>query len=130
MANGFAYYSKGHLPNCVMAIYCWVCRTRCPSSTECAFPMSYRNRHECWGIVVLPGCDANLKFHMFSTKSTGSTNDVIAWDISAVKAMLDDGKLPHPFHFIGDEAFRNEQQMLVPWSLSGGRFLATIAMQL
>ena len=36
--------------------------------------MAYRNRHDCWGLVVLAGCDARCRFTMFSCKNCGSTN--------------------------------------------------------
>jgi hypothetical protein len=119
MADGFSYYSHGHMANCVMAIDGWVCRTRQPYATEVEFPSSYRNRHECFGLVVLAGCDANKKFRMLSCKSSGSTNDVVAWDISLVKNMIDDGNLPRKYYIVGDEAFCNTGQVLVPWSGRG-----------
>ena len=42
-------------------------------------------RHDCWGIVVMAGCSANLIFHMFSCISGGSTNDTIAWEMSELQ---------------------------------------------
>lgn len=119
MAREFSYWSKNKMNNCVLAIDGWVCRTRCPMKTEVEHPMSYRNRHECFGIVVLAGCDARMKFHMFCCVSAGSTNDIMAWHFSAMKQLLDSGGLPYPYYFIGDEAFINTDQFLVPWSGRG-----------
>lgn len=118
-ANNFAAFSHGHLKYCVLAIDGWVCRTRCPTDTEVRFPMSYRNRHECFGIVVLAGCFANLKFGMFSCISCGSTNDTMAWDLCAMNRAVEEGLLPKQYYFIGDEAFVNRDQFLVPYSGSG-----------
>ena len=60
MADEFKYWSKNTMTNCVLAIDGWVCRTRCPTKKEVELPMSYRNRHGCFGIVVLAGCDARF----------------------------------------------------------------------
>lgn len=120
-ARAFSKFSHGHMTECTLAIDGWVCRTRCPTVNEVQFPMSYRNRHDCFGIVVLAGCFANLKFGMFSCVSCGSTNDVMAWDFCAMKAELDKGSLPERYYFIGDEAFVNTNQFLVPYSGTGLR---------
>ena len=117
--EGFSRYSHGHLRNCTLAIDGWVCRTRKPQKHEVSDPLAYRNRHDCWGIVVLAGCDSNLRFRMFSAISSGSTNDVLAWDCCEMKKLLEEGALPHPFYWIGDEAFINTAQFLVPWSGRG-----------
>jgi hypothetical protein len=119
IAEGYALYSKGHLKDCVLAIDGWVCRTRKPQATEVDNPMAYRNRHGCWGLVVLAGCDAELRFRMFSAVSTGSTNDVLAWEFCEMKRLLESGELKAPYFFIGDEAFINATQLLVPWSGRG-----------
>jgi hypothetical protein len=116
IAEGFNRFSHQRLSNCVMAIDGWVCRTRQPRRDEVLCPMGYRNRKGCYGIVVLAGCDANTKFLMFSCQSTGSTNDYLAWKWCTVKELLDEGHLPNQFYFIGDEAFINCNQFLVPWS--------------
>jgi hypothetical protein len=122
LADEFKVYSHGELNGCVTAIDGWVAQTRKPSSKEVQDVMAYRNRHDCWGIVVLAGCDARCRFTMFSCKNTGSTNDTIAWDLSDMKKLLDDGKLHNKFYLIGDEAFSCSNQLLVPYS---GRGLGT-----
>ena len=119
MATQFAKFSHNKMTNCVLAIDGWVCRTRCPTAKEVKYPMSYRNRHGCFGIVVLAGCDAMLRFHMFSCVSAGSTNDIMAWTFCSMKHLLDNGHLPEPYYFVGDEAFICSQQFLVPWSGRG-----------
>ena len=61
MANGFNRYQP---ENCTLAIDGWVCRTRQPFVWETEFPSSYRNRHECFGIVILGGFVCGLAFQV------------------------------------------------------------------
>ena len=65
MATDFATYSNGELRGCVTAIDGWVARTRKPHHREVEDIMAYRNRHGCWGLVVLAGCDARCRFTTF-----------------------------------------------------------------
>ena len=119
--EGFAPFSHGAMTGCTMAIDGWVCRTRQPRSSEVRNPLLYRNRHDCWGLVIVAVCDANLRFLMFSNKNAGSTNDILAWDVSEMKHLLDGGELSQQFYWIGDEAFVNSNQLLVPWAGRGLR---------
>ena len=120
MAEEFSQFSYGELFGCVSAVDGWVARTRKPFPSEVSDITAYRNRHGCWGLVVLAGCDAKCRFTMFSCVNSGSTNDCTAWDLSEMKAILDAGKVPDRFFFIGDEAFSCTNQFLVPY---GGRGL-------
>jgi hypothetical protein len=119
MAAGFSDYCGGELSNCVLAVDGWVCRTRQPFAKKVENQVSYRNRHECFGLVVMAGCDSNCKYYMFSCISAGSTNDIFAWDCSAMKENLDNHLLAPKCYFIGDEAFTNGPQFLTPWSGHG-----------
>lgn len=119
IAEGFASCANGVLKNCVMAIDGWVCKTRQPFASEVDSPMHYRNRHDCFGLVVLAGCDAQKRFLMLSCKNTGSTHDSQAWEMSRMKHALDNNELPEQYYFIGDEAFCCTNQFLVPWSGRG-----------
>lgn len=117
ISDGFARFSKGHMKECIMAIDGWVCKTLQPNAIDVGGNVSaYRNRKSCWGIVVLAGCDADCKFSMFSANYSGSTNDCLAWDMCAMKH---DGLIPSQYYFIGDGAFSNTAQFLVPWSGTG-----------
>lgn len=62
MAEAFSQCSQGQMEHCVLAIDGWVMKTRAPFSNEVLFPSAYRNRHMCFGIVILAVCGANLKF--------------------------------------------------------------------
>jgi len=118
-SNEFSTYSHGELLGCVTAIDGWVAKTRKPFRSEVTDVMAYRNRHDCWGLVVLAGCDARCNFTMFSCVNSGSTNDTIAWELSEVKRLLDINRLPNQFYLIGDEAFQCTNQLLVPYSGRG-----------
>jgi len=123
LADEFSILSHGELEGCVTAIDGWVAQTRKPYPIEAEDIMAYRNRHGCWGLVVLAGCDARCRFTMFSCKNSGSTNDCIAWELSLLKKLIiDDHRLPAQFFLIGDEAFSCCNQLLVPYS---GRGLGT-----
>jgi hypothetical protein len=119
MAKDFETYGSEELHGCITAVDGWVARTRKPFVTEVTDVMSYRNRHDCWAILVLAGSDAKCRFTMFSCMSSGSTNDCIAWDLCGLKRQISNGMLPKQFYIIGDEAFICTEQFLVPYSGRG-----------
>ena len=105
---------------CLMAIDGWVCQTRKPTKDEVFDVNKFRNRYGIWGFVVLAGCDAKTKFCMWSCVSSGSTNDIVAWNHSKLKQeYYDKGKIPPKYFFIGDEAFSCNEQFLVPYGGKG-----------
>lgn len=119
-SDEFSAYSHGFMKGCVMAIDGWVARTRKPHVTEVESITSYRNRHGCWGLVVMAGCDARCRFNMFSVISSGSTNDALAWEMSAMKDIIENqNRLPQEFYAIGDEAFTTTDQLLTPYGGHG-----------
>jgi hypothetical protein len=120
LSDEYASYTNGQMKGCIMAIDGWVARTRKPFVSEVGDVNAYRNRHGCWGLVILAGCDARCRFLMWSCKNSGSTNDCLAWSISQMKVEMDAGRLPCDFYIIGDEAFSCTDQLLVPY---GGRGL-------
>ena len=85
MGASLSRTSSDHWRGCIMAIDGWVCVTRKPFKTEVHVVMKFRNRKSVWGIVVLAGCGVNLKFHMWSCTSSGSTNDIMAWRYSSLR---------------------------------------------
>lgn len=115
IAQEFSFFSKGHMTGCVLAIDGLVIKTRVPYTSEVENINAYHNRHDCFGLVVLAGCDSNLKFNLFSCCSSGSTNDSLAWEMCTLKRVLDEKLLPKKYYFIGDEAFACGPQMLSPW---------------
>jgi hypothetical protein len=116
----FAKFSGDHLKDCVMAVDGWVCKTRQTTKKEVGPAIaSYRNRKQCFGIVVLAGCDASCKFTLLSVKSSGSTHDCIAWENSNMKQYIDNGLLPKQYYFIGDDGFVCTNQFLTPYAGTG-----------
>ena len=116
VANGFTRFTGGELWGCVSAIDGWVCITRKPNQCEVRDVMAYRNRHGCWGLVVLAGCDADCRFNIFSCMNSGSTNDCLAWDLSSAHSVVEDPNWPSDFYVIGDEAFVCTNNFLTPYS--------------
>ena len=120
-AAEFAALSRNRMTRCVMAVDGWVCETRQPTKSEVGAEtvLTYRNRKSCWGIVCIAGCDARCRFLMMSAKCSGNTHDHVAWDSTTMATLLEAGVLPEEYYFIGDEAFVNTNQFLIPWSGTG-----------
>jgi hypothetical protein len=103
----------------LLAIDGWVMWKRMPTKREVSNSRSSRNRKGMWGIVVLAGCDANTKFHLWNASNTGSTIDCTAWDRCGLKLLIDQGRWPDGYYVLGDEAFSCMDYFLVPWGGSG-----------
>ena len=58
LSEEYSTFCNGQLRGCVTAIDGRVAKTRKPFRSEVEDVMAYRNRHDCWGLVVLAGCDA------------------------------------------------------------------------
>lgn len=54
---------------------------------------------------------------MFAAKWSGSTHDYLAWETCSFKNILN--QLPDEYYVIGDEAFVNTNNFLIPWSGRG-----------
>ena len=104
---------------CILAIDGLAVKTRCPYKWEVTNRKDFRNRKGGFGIVVLAGSDIRGKFHFANTNHAGSTNDIIAWEESALYEAIKNGRIPAQFFIIGDEAFTNINQVLSPWSGRG-----------
>ena len=74
--EGFKSQCYGAISGCVMAIDGWVCKTRCPNTSETDNQVCFRNRKGCFGLVVLAGCNHRAQFTMVSAKFPGS---MITW---------------------------------------------------
>ena len=120
VAADYERASHGVLRHCVSALDGWVVRTRKPTVKEAGLSVkSYRNRKGFWGVLVLAGCDAKCRFNIFSCQWSGGTHDCMAWEGCEMSRVLARGQLPEKYYFIGDEAFVNSPQFLVPWSGRG-----------
>lgn len=118
--QGFAAHSFGRLRGCVMAVDGWVVKTRQPYKSEVENINCFRNRKECFGLVVIGGVDSECRFNLLSVKSPGSTNDCIAWEFTNHYTDIHCRKLlPPNMFYIGDEGFVNTDSFLTP--ISGNR---------
>jgi hypothetical protein len=116
-SDGFARLSRGHLHGCVSAIDGWVGVTRQPTIKEVGpCVSSYRNRKQCFGLVIMAGCDSTCKFNIFSCQTSGGTHDSLAWEMTSASRMIEAGELPNEFFIIGDEAVESTNHLLTPWS--------------
>lgn len=119
LANGLTRFTGGELWGCVSAIDGWVCVTRKPHQSEVGDVTAYRNRHGCWGLVVLAGCDADCRYNIFSCVNSGSTNDCLGWDVCEASKVVEHSDWPSDFYVIGDEAFVCTNNFLTPYSGRG-----------
>jgi len=119
LANGFTRCTNGELFGCVSAINGWVCKTRKPHQSEVGDVMAYHNRHGCWGLVVLAGCNADCHYNIFSCMYSGSTNYCLAWDVSTASKIVEHDDWPSNYYIIGDEAFVCTKNFLTPYSGRG-----------
>jgi hypothetical protein len=133
----FAQCSKGHMQGCVIAIDGWYCPTRAPFDNEVENITTYFNRHQGYGLVVLAGCDAKLKFNMFNVNNCGSTNDCLAYSMCYMRDVIENdinsdvfnhnivpdsvpnasGSRPKTKYYygVGDSAFTTTSNLLSPW---------------
>lgn len=65
--------------------------------------------------MALAVSDVRGKFLSFSVGHSGSTHDSLAWETSGLGKKVAAGALPDPYFIIGDDAFANTDQLLVPW---------------
>ncbi len=115
MSDGFSAHSNGAMNGCVLAIDGLAVRVRQPYKTETKNTRSWRCRKGGFALIVMAGSDVRGKFYMATANHSGSTNDCIVWECSALQAAIRDGLLDERFFIIGDEAFSNTQQVLSPW---------------
>jgi hypothetical protein len=53
-------------------------------------------------------------------KCPGSTNDILAWELSKIKReVIDSGLLPDKYYFISDEALQCTESVLTPFGGKG-----------
>ena len=61
-------------------------------------------------------CDSNRKILSLSLLCPGAVPDVLAHLKSQMHRAIETGKLPDPFHFIGDNAYPKSEKMLTPFT--------------
>lgn len=115
MRAGFNARNNSVMDGLVMVIDGLLVRTRCPTKDEVPDPKSYVHRKGGFGILVMAGCDASAKFRSLTAKNTGSTNDNVAWETSALGDALSANRLAADYFIGGDEAFTCTESLVSPW---------------
>jgi hypothetical protein len=65
----------------------------------------YRNRKNCFGLIVAAFCDAFCRFRYFEVSWPGSTNDITAYKQTHLYRMFVKGMIPSKYHMVLDEAY-------------------------
>lgn len=73
----------------------------------------YSGSKSAYGMNVQAMCTADYRFCAVSTISPGSTNDWVAWLRSSLHKAV--GRLPSPYHIIGDAAYPVSEKLLTPY---------------
>lgn len=123
LSDGFGLHSNGIMKGCVMAIDGMAIRTRKPFKSEVENTKTFRCRKGGFAIILMAGADINGRFVMATANHSGSTNDSLAWETTALHNAIVNGELPSEYFIIGDEAFSCSDQILSPWPGRGiGRY--------
>lgn len=86
-----------------------------PTRKETSHQLAYRSGSKmkyCLNMQAI--CDADLIFEAVTCMHAGSTNDVDAFNTSALKALCE--SLPFPYHYCGDGAYCDTEQMMTPYA--------------
>lgn len=106
--------THGLFEYCVGAIDGLAIRIAVPSRSETKNQTAFYSGSKKFYCVNLQGiCDANREFVGVSCKCTGGTNDVDAFGLSDLKAMVD--SLPFPYHINGDGAYVVTETVMTPF---------------
>jgi len=89
--------------------------------TELGLPLSnFRNRKNCFGLIVSGFCDAYTRIRVWECKWPGSTNDIVAYKTSNLYNLVVTQKIydDYDLHFNLDEAYSsiNDDKHLTPYS--------------
>lgn len=57
-------------------------------------PSLYRNRHDCYALIVQAFCDAFCRFRVFDVQWPGSTNDITAYSQTKLFHLMNNNMLP------------------------------------
>jgi hypothetical protein len=76
---------------------------------------AYRNRKNCWGLIVFAGCDHRTKFLMLSAQCSGSTNDCVAWELTSLASYIRSGSFNSHYSIVCDEALSCTEVILTPY---------------
>jgi hypothetical protein len=93
LEKGFAQHSNGAMKGLVTVIDGIAVRVRQPYKHETEKPREFCYRKGGFAIIVMAGADVNGKFTFASCNYSGSTNDSVVWESTALHAALTNAQL-------------------------------------
>ena len=89
-------------------------KTRSPSKKETVRVTDFYSGHKKFvGLNVQVLCDAKKRILFLSVLCPGKTNDLVAYKLSKISSLIEG--LPEGYHGIGDNAYVNSNDLLVPF---------------
>ena len=98
LERGFSEHSNGAMNGLVTVIDGLAVRVRQPYKSESEKPRDYCYRKGGFAVIVMAGADVNGRFTFASCKHSGSTNDYIAWETTALCDALVSGSLDERYN--------------------------------
>ena len=118
LADGFKRKSSGSLfTNCVGALDGYLLRIPkvcIGKNSGIPNPTKFYCRKNFYALNCQVACDAHRRVTSLSIKSPGAVPDLLAFLKGSLHANIQAGKLPAQFHFVGDNAYPESEQILVP----------------
>eukprot|EP00951_Prasinocladus_malaysianus_P018090 scaffold143736_cov17-Prasinocladus_malaysianus.AAC.1 len=115
LSQGFYLRSGQTMAGIVGALDGVVLTITKPSLLDVPNPSDHWNRKGHYAVVYQVLVDSKMKVQWFCCKSTGNTNDSVAFDTSSLKNLLDSHPLAYPFFIIGDEAYKSSGHVATPY---------------
>ena len=120
IADGFRSKSTGGLFNNVVGAfdgYLLRISKRCIGKRSGVLdPSKYYCRKGYFALNCQVCCDSNRKVRSLSVLCPGAVPDKLAHLKSQMHRAIETGKLPDPFHFVGDNAYPKSDKMFVPFT--------------
>eukprot|EP00918_Siedleckia_nematoides_P051441 GHVU01112628.1.p1 GENE.GHVU01112628.1~~GHVU01112628.1.p1 ORF type:complete len:433 (-),score=43.14 GHVU01112628.1:208-1506(-) len=116
-AEGFRAGSHGDLmKGCVLAVDGWLCPIQQPGEREAdgAVRCYFSGHYQRFGVNVQVAVDHRGRFVWVDVAGPGSTNDVTAYEGSALQNYVE--SLPIGYYGIGDNAYMPTEHFLTPFS--------------
>jgi DDE superfamily endonuclease len=117
LRNGFqAKNTHGLIRWCIGYIDGLLIEIKHPSERECGnSPNSHYSGHYCCcGLNIQAVCDLNMHFIFFSVAAPGKSSDQAALEMTSLHSII--SQLPLGLYIIGDAAYTESDQMLIPFT--------------
>ena len=118
LADGFKSKSTAGLFTHVVSAFdgflLRICKRCIGKNSGVPDPSKYYCRKQYYAVNCQVSCDSNRKVTSLSMLSPGAVPDTLAHKKSSMHRAVVNGRLPARFHFIGDNAYPDSDQMLTP----------------